>query len=71
MSRTVYYDENGYEIDPPKADIVSQTNADRIRAMSDEGIEDWYWWMHKEMMKYTDSRIFVHDWLKSPADKEE
>ena len=46
-----------------------QTNADRIRAMSDEEIEDWYWWMHKEMMQYTDSRIFVHDWLKSPADK--
>ena len=43
------------------------TNSDRIRQMSDEGIEDWYWWMHKEMMRYTDSRIFVHDWLKSPA----
>lgn len=44
------------------------SNADRIRAMSDEGIEDWYWWMHKEMMHYTDSRVFVHDWLKAPVE---
>lgn len=47
------------------------TNADRLRAMSDEEIEDWYWWMHKEMMYYTDSRVFVHEWLKSPTDKKE
>ena len=40
------------------------TNADRIRAMSDEEIEKWFWWMHKEMMWYTDSRVFVHDWLR-------
>ena len=40
------------------------SNADRIRAMTDEEIEEWYWWMHKEMMRYTDSRVFVHDWLK-------
>lgn len=48
----------------------TKSNADRIRQMSDEGIEDWYWWMHKEMMRYTDSRVFVHDWLKASADKE-
>lgn len=47
-----------------------QTNGDLVRQMSDDGIEDWYWWMHKEMMRYTDSRVFVHDWLKAPADKE-
>ena len=47
------------------------TNADRIRQMSDEGIEDWYWWMHKEMMRYTDSRVFVHDWLKAPVEQED
>ena len=46
------------------------TNADRIRSMTDEEIEEWYWWMHKEMMRYTDSRIFVHDWLKSPVEVE-
>lgn len=44
-----------------------QTNADRIRSMTDEEIEVWYWWMNKKMMGYTDSRMFVHDWLKAPA----
>ena len=44
------------------------TNADRIRAMTDEEIEDWYWWMHKHMMYYTDSHAFVHDWLKQEVD---
>lgn len=48
-----------------------QTNADRIRAMTDEEIEDWYWWMNKKMMGYTDSRMFVHDWLKAPVEKGE
>ena len=43
------------------------TNADRIRSMTDEEIEEWYWRMHKEMMYYTDSRAFVHDWLISTA----
>lgn len=36
MGRTVYYDFQGNEIDPPKADEVKQTNADRIRSMTDE-----------------------------------
>lgn len=45
------------------------TNADRIRHATDEEIEDWYWWMHKEMMHYTDSRVFVHDWLKAPVEE--
>ena len=40
------------------------TNADRIRNMTDEQIEDWYWWMHQEMMSYTDSVEFLHQWLK-------
>ena len=44
------------------------TNADRIRAMTDEEIENWYWWMHKEMMNCTESHVFVHDWLKQEVD---
>lgn len=36
MSRTVYCDYNGNEIEPPKADPVSMTNGDRIRAMTNE-----------------------------------
>ena len=43
------------------------TNADRLRAMTYEEIEKWFWWMHKEMMRYTDSRVFVHDWLRQEA----
>jgi len=54
------------QYEPPQP----QTNADRIRAMTDEEFEDWYWWMHKEMMYYTDSRAFVHEWLKQEVDNE-
>ena len=50
------------------ADFRPMTNADKIRTMTDEEIEAWYWWMHKEMMYYTDSAAFVHDWLKSPVE---
>jgi hypothetical protein len=46
-----------------------KTNADMLRAKSDEGLEEWYWWMHKEMMNYTDSRVFVHEWLKQEVNE--
>ncbi len=48
---------------------AKQTKADKIRQMSDEEIEEWYWWMHKEMMYYTDSHVFVHDWLKQEVEE--
>ena len=41
-----------------------KTNAEKFQFMSIEEIETWYWWMHKEMMNYTDSHEFVHEWLK-------
>ena len=53
-----------YCIQGPCPDEKPRTNADKIRQMTDEEIEEWYWWMHKEMMYYTDSHTFVHDWLK-------
>lgn len=53
-----------------KATLKEITNADRIRAMTDEEIEKWFWWMHKEMMFYTDSRHFLHEWLKQEAKEE-
>lgn len=59
---TSYCYGNGY---PCKDRAI--TNAMKFRAMTDEEIEDWYWWMHEEMMYYTDSRAFVHDWLKQEA----
>lgn len=40
------------------------TNFDRLQAMSVDELEEWYWWMHKEMMRYTDSRVFVREWLE-------
>ena len=44
--------------------VLIETNADDVRSMSDEELEKWYWWMHKEMMSYTDSHVFVHNWLQ-------
>lgn len=40
MGKTVYFDCDGNEVEPPKADAVKQTNADRIRAMTDEELAD-------------------------------
>lgn len=57
------YEQHKSNVYPPP-----KVNADRVRAMSDEEIEAWYWWMHKEMMRYTDSRVFLHDWLRQEAE---
>lgn len=59
--------DKGFEPDCENCTRPDKINADRIRVMTDEEIEDWYWWMHKEMKWYTDSRAFVHNWLKSPV----
>lgn len=45
MSRLVHYDSNGNEIAPPKADVIRQTNADRIRAMTDEDLAEKLTWI--------------------------
>lgn len=45
------------------------TNADRVRSMTDEELENWFWWLQKEMMYYTDSVVFVHEWLKQEVDE--
>lgn len=36
-----YYDHNGKEVEPPKADAVKPSNADRIRAMTDEELAEF------------------------------
>ena len=38
MSRMIYFDHLGNEIDAPKSDVIktNATNGDRIRAMTDE-----------------------------------
>ena len=40
------------------------TNADRIRAMTDEELAEWYWWMLHYVKGYTDSRAALREWLK-------
>ena len=41
-----------------------RTNVDKLHSMNVDEIEEWYWWMHKEMMNYTDSYRFVHEWFR-------
>lgn len=42
----------------------SQTNADRVRSMTDEELAEWYWWMLHYVQGYTDSRVALRKWLK-------
>lgn len=41
MGRTVYYDYSGNEVEPPKADTVKHTRADRIRSITDEELAEF------------------------------
>ena len=43
---------------------LPKTNADHVRAMSDEELVEWYWWMLHYVQGYTDSRVALHEWLK-------
>lgn len=46
------------------------TNADRIRAMSDEELADWAINKAPSIGKrYTDSRLGLLDWLQQPAEE--
>lgn len=45
----------------------TKTNADKIRAMTDEEIAEWFWWMLDYTKNYTDSRLALIDWLKKEA----
>jgi hypothetical protein len=68
MSRTIYLDLNGNEIDPlTEPPIV--TNADRIRGMTDEELaewmhsispaDNWSWWL--------EGKTWL-EWLKSSVE---
>ena len=46
-----------------------KTNADRIRAMSDEEISEWFWWMLDYTKCYTDSRLALIAWLKKEVEE--
>ena len=45
------------------------TNADKVRAMTDGELADWYWWMLKHVQGYTDSRLALTEWLKKEAEE--
>ena len=46
------------------------TNADRIRAMSDEELSDWAINKAPSIGKrYTDSRLWLLNWLQQPAEE--
>ena len=51
----------------PITDTITRkpdTNADRIRAMSDEELEAEFWRIYEELRMWTNSRIWLHQWLK-------
>lgn len=55
--------------DPPVTDCPDKkappiTNADRVRAMTDEELAEWYWRMLHYIQGYTDSRVALREWLK-------
>lgn len=79
MGRTVYYDHNGNLIDPPKADPIKPTNADRIRAMTDEELADFLWsigqnpltgntYLNGKFIFFSGNGNGWFDWLKKEAD---
>ena len=43
------------------------TNADRIRAMSDEEMAEEYIRIYNQLPRYTDSWAWLRDWLKQEA----
>lgn len=62
MSRIVYYDHLGNEVDPPKTDVIKQTNADRIRSMSDEEMAEFLTGCELDKETWL-------DWLKQEAEE--
>lgn len=78
MSRMVYYDSRGNEIYPEPESGVVTTNADRIRAMTDEELAKFllenvdcnYCTMHGEGCSI-DCEEWMRSWLKSPVEEEQ
>ena len=46
-----------------------KTNADRIRAMSDEELESEFWRIYEELRRWTNSRIWLHQWLMEEVEE--
>jgi hypothetical protein len=43
------------------------TNADRIRSLSDDELEAEYWRIYKQLPCWTDSRAWLHQWLREES----
>ena len=51
--------------------LYQETNADRVRRMSDEELADWAINKAPSIGKnYTDSRLGLLDWLQQPAEED-
>ena len=45
-------------------EVLTMTNADKTRAMTDEELAEWFWWMLNYVRGATDSKMALLDWLK-------
>ena len=52
-----------YCVEGPCPHDTPITNADRIRAMTDEELEAEFWRIYEELRRWTNSRIWLHQWL--------
>ena len=71
MSRHGTYDlKYGFIPDDDCPQETSKTtNADRIRAMSDEELRDMFFWIQNNVVKrYSDSYLGLLKWLKEEAE---
>ena len=58
----------GYKYGKIDRAISPKTNADRIRAMTDEELADEYIRIYNMLPRYTDSWAWLREWLKSPVE---
>ena len=45
------------------------TNGDAVRQMSDDELEEWFFWMAQYIMRFTDSRVAFYEWLRLTIDQ--
>ena len=70
MSRMVYFDHLGNEIDAPKSDVIktNATNADRIRSMTDEELcNEFFNILEKNLWRHKNPKEKLLEWLKQES----
>ena len=48
---------------------IKKTNADRIRAMTDEELYEEYIRIYKQLPRYSDSWAWLKEWLKAEVEE--